>query len=135
MNKHQSVLVVDDDEFCLEVLRRKLLHLGVTDTRLARDGFEGLRVLDGMQAPPDFIICDIFMPDMDGIEFLGELVKRHYQGSLILVTGVSLDMLQVAQEIATFKGLKMLGVLTKPVQHEELGSMIGSSRTYDRAAA
>jgi methyl-accepting chemotaxis protein len=30
--------------------------------------------LDQMTQPPDIIICDIFMPQMDGIEFVAELV-------------------------------------------------------------
>jgi CheY-like chemotaxis protein len=128
MNRQPSVLVVDDDEFSREVLRRKLLDLGVTNTQMAHDGLNGICVLDGLPRPPDFIVCDIFMPDMDGIEFLGELAKRHYQGGLILVTGVNLDMLQVAQNIATGKGLKMLGVLIKPLKREELGLMMGLLR-------
>ena len=123
----KSVLVVEDDEFSREILRKNLLYLGVADIYSACDGVAGIRVLNSMQQLPDFVICDIFMPDMDGIEFLGELARREYQGGIILMTGVSRDMLQVAQEIASFKGLKMLGACTKPLQYEALSSMMGLS--------
>ena len=46
-------------------------------------------------------LCEIFMPDMDGIEFAGALAKRDFVGALILITGVNQDMLEVASIIAT----------------------------------
>lgn len=121
----QSVLVVDDDEFSREVLHKKLDFLGVTDIHMAHNGWDGIRVLDGMGRAPDFLICDIFMQDMDGIEFIGELARRKYRGGVILVTGVNRDMLEVAQDIALHKGLNVLGIFTKPMQHETLGKMMG----------
>ena len=123
----QSVLVVDDDEFSHEVLRKKLSYWGVTNIAVAHDGKDGMQVLDVMKCPPDFLICDIFMPDMDGIEFLGELAKRKYKGGIILVTGVNQDMLEIAQQIATHHGLKLLGAFTKPLNHESLGLAMGFS--------
>jgi CheY-like chemotaxis protein len=64
------VLVVDDDEFAREGLRRSL----------ARDGWQvstadnGLTALECMRAGrQDVIILDLMMPEMDGFEFLDEL--------------------------------------------------------------
>jgi CheY-like chemotaxis protein len=74
---------------------------------------------------PDFLICDVFMPDMDGIEFVGELAKQRYQGGLVLVTGVSQSMLEVASDIAIAKGLRVLGTLTKPVSQASLEKALG----------
>jgi CheY-like chemotaxis protein len=65
------------------------------------------------------------MPDMDGIEFIAELSRRRYSGGLILVTGVNLDMLDVASDIATMNGLNMLGCFTKPLKRELLGRALG----------
>ena len=123
----QTVLVVDDDKYSREVLRRKLGFWGVTDIHVAYDGRDGLNVMEAMVRDPDFLICDIFMPDMDGIEFIGALVKRHYKGGLILITGVNHDMLEVAQNIATLNGLRLLGTFTKPLHHEPLGQVMGFS--------
>ena len=123
----QTVLVVDDDEFSREVVRKKLGFWGVTDIHMAHDGHDALAILDAMVRAPDFLICDIFMPDMDGIEFIGALAKRQYKGALILMTGVNRDMLEVAQDIASLKGLRVLGALTKPLHTEPLGQAMGLS--------
>lgn len=120
-----SVLVVDDDEFSQEVFRMTLGGLGVTDIHLACNGLDGLRTLKGMQRPPDFLICDIFMPDMDGIEFLDQLGKRGYQGGIILVSGGSFEMMAIARQIAIDDGLKLLGAFTKPLLREPLRQVMG----------
>lgn len=120
-----SILVVDDDEFSQAVLRKRLLQFGVADIQAAHDGRAGVLALDLLERPPDVIFCDIFMPDMDGIEFVEELVARQYRGGLILVTAVNRDMLTVAQDIATLNGLKVLGAFTKPLERETLGRALG----------
>lgn len=116
----KSILVVEDDEFNQEILRRKLGLLGFTDIHMANNGRAGVRFLDQIARLPDYLICDIFMPDMDGIEFVAELVKRNYQGGLILMTGVDQTMLEVAQEIASLKGLNVLAGFKKPLNQEKL---------------
>lgn len=123
----QSVLVIDDDEFSREVLRKALGAWGVTDIHTANDGGDGMRVLGSLPRYPDFLICDIFMPDMDGIEFVGALAKKQYQGGLILVTGGNEGMLEVAQDIATLSGLNVLGAFTKPLLAQTLGRAMGLS--------
>ncbi len=128
----QTVLVVDDDEFSREVLRKKLSFWGVTDIHMAHDGCDGLAVLNAMTRAPDFLICDIFMPDMDGIEFIGELAKREFKGALILVTGVNRDMLEVAESMATMKGLRVLGTFIKPLHYEPLGQVLGFSTASEQ---
>lgn len=121
----QSVLVIDDDEFSHAMFRKVLGQLGVTNIHAAADGLDGLRVLSSLPRSPDFLICDVFMPNMDGIEFIGALVKRSYQGGLILVTGGDVSMLEVANDIAEMSALKVLGVFTKPVFRHALGKAMG----------
>ena len=121
----QSVLVVDDDLFSQEVFRKSLAHWGLSNVHMASDGREGMRVLERMQPPPDFLICDIFMPDMDGIEFIGVLARQNYQGGLILVTGGNSDMLDVAQDIANMSGLRVLGTFIKPLLKQHIGQAMG----------
>ena len=121
----QTVLVLDDDEFSREILRKKLEFLGVKEIYMAHDGRDGLAIFDTLARELDFLICDIFMPDMDGIEFMGALAERKFAGSVILVTGVNRDMMEVAQYIASMKGLRVLGTFTKPLHHETLGKVMG----------
>lgn len=117
--------MVDDDEFSREILRRDLLQMGMAEVALASSGIEGRTVLDRLEKAPDFLICDIFMPGMDGIEFITELSRRRYSGGLILVTGVNLDMLDVASDVAIMNGLTVLGCFTKPLKRKLLGQALG----------
>jgi response regulator of citrate/malate metabolism len=69
------------------------------------------------------------MPDMDGIEFLGELTKQGYQGGIILVSGQDITMMAIAQEVAVSDGLKMLGAYTKPVPLSVLSETLALGAT------
>ena len=78
------VLVVDDDEFILEILE-KIVH---------REGFEVASVLSAKEALQklengnfDAVISDIVMPDMDGIELLKEVKEKHPSIKMLMITG------------------------------------------------
>ena len=114
-NASKLVLIVDDDTFSQDLFSEMLMTFGITDIHTASNGRVGLRTLATLARPPDFLICDIFMPDMDGLEFLGELTKQGYQGGIILVSGQDISMMAIAQEVALNDGLKMLGAYAKPV--------------------
>lgn len=120
-----SVLVVDDDEFSRAIFRANVASLGLSNIQEASDGRAGVQAMNHMPQPPDFLICDIFMPDMDGIEFVNELTRRGYAGGLILVTGVNMDMLEVAAQIATVNGLRVVGSFIKPVRRSHLAAAMG----------
>ena len=120
----KSVLIVDDDDFSQELLSAMLTALGVTEVHFAGDGRVGLRTLAAMPRPPDYLICDVFMPDMDGIEFLGELAKRRYAGGVILVSGMNIEMLAIAQQVALSDGINILGSFTKPVPKAALAEAL-----------
>ncbi len=115
-----SVLVVDDDEFTHEVLREMLGLLGVSTVHTAEDGRKALKVLAGLQPPPDYLICDVFMPDMDGIEFLEQLAGQAYTGGIVILSGVDAQMLSLSRDLAATNGLNIRGAFIKPVGLQQL---------------
>lgn len=119
-----SVLVVDDDEFSQDVLSALLHDQGVSDVHTACNGRDALRTLARMPHPPEVLICDVFMPDMDGIEFLDQLGKRHFEGSVILVSGMNIEMLEIARDVAVNNGLKVLGAFVKPLHRDVLAQAL-----------
>jgi CheY-like chemotaxis protein len=123
-----SVLVVDDDEFSRDVLQEMLQAQGVTQITMAGNGRIALDTLSDMANPPDLIVCDVFMPDMDGIEFMSALAQTRYQGSVVLVTGVDIETLSLARDIAAAEGIRLLGSLTKPLRHQELRQLLQAAR-------
>jgi len=64
------ILIVDDDPGVRDVLRRILVREGHEVTE-EPDGQQALRALKASDTVlPDVIITDVYMPEMDGIEFL-----------------------------------------------------------------
>ena len=66
----QSLLLVDDDEACLEAMSRILDEAGWKTTK-AHDGAEALDLLK--KTRPAAIVLDLLMPVMDGFEFIEKL--------------------------------------------------------------
>lgn len=64
------IFVFDDNEAIRTLLRIHLQHAGYA-VRVFEDALEGGRAL--LDFPPDLLICDINMPYMDGLEFLGAM--------------------------------------------------------------
>ena len=67
------ILVVEDEPAVQTLLKKQLTSHGFTVT-VASDGLDGLMKLEQMK--PDLIICDVMMPNLDGIEFV-KAVKSH----------------------------------------------------------
>lgn len=64
---NQWALVLEDDDVTGQMTQRLLEKEG-WNVKIARNGIEGLKVVEGEQ--PDIIILDLMMPEMDGFEFL-----------------------------------------------------------------
>lgn len=72
MSENRKVLVVDDEPQITRVLRHSLTAHRY-DVRTAADGISGLDTFHDWH--PDLIISDLQMPEMNGIEFCGEIRK------------------------------------------------------------
>lgn len=121
----RSALVVDDDDFSREVLTETLRSLGFEQIDIAENGRIALRKIEEEHLQPDFMVCDVFMPDMDGIEFMGELRRLRYPGRFILVSGVDVEMLAIAREMASVHQLHLLGSFIKPVSRNAIAHCLG----------
>lgn len=77
-----SVLVVDDDAGLREFLRANLEAEGYA-VREAGSAGEGLAALEA--EPPDLILLDVMMPQMDGWEMLQRVQERHGVGAIPVI--------------------------------------------------
>jgi CheY-like chemotaxis protein len=70
------ILLVEDDQLDVIDIRRSLEKLNITySLKVAANGEEGLKYLherdrQGRQSLPDFILIDVNMPKMNGLELL-----------------------------------------------------------------
>lgn len=69
-NAGGRVLIVEDDEAIVDVLRRTLRAEGY-EVRAALDGPEALEDLD--EFAPDLVVLDLGLPGMDGMEVMGRI--------------------------------------------------------------
>ena len=60
-----TILIADDDKINLDVLETMLTQFGY-DVRVALDGETVLRIVSA--DPPDLILLDINMPNLDGFQ-------------------------------------------------------------------
>ncbi len=127
-------LVVDDDEFMLKVISRSLHTLGYDRVVTCNGGVEGLAQL-ARETPPDVILCDLNMPEMDGVEFLRKLAESGYRGSLVVVSGEDRRILGTAENLARAHHLDILGYLAKPFKTEALKEILARRQPRAPAAA
>lgn len=120
-----SVLIADDDPFFHAVVREMLDTLHVSDLHVAHNGKQALSVLSQLATPPDVLICDVFMPDMDGLEILNQLADRKYGGRILMVSGGDASMLNLSQYLGAGYGLNIVASVVKPLALEQLAHALG----------
>lgn len=86
MLKRYSVLIVDDEPFIRQILSRIVSREGYEVTDVS-DGNKALQALESKKF--DFVISDIKMPEMDGIELLGHIKSRFPEIKVLLITAYS----------------------------------------------
>ena len=118
--KRASILIVDDEKINIDVLVGLLSPHYRTLT--AKDGKTVLSRLE-RQAPPDLILLDVMMPEMDGYELCRQL-KTNPKASGIPVIFVS--ALQGSLNMA--KAFEAGGVdyITKPFHPEEVLAQVST---------
>jgi len=82
MTVAKRILVIED-EIILQDVYKLVLTSGGYSVHVANNGIEGLKKLKSVQ--PDLILLDIFMPLMDGREFLRNLDLSQYPDTKIIV--------------------------------------------------
>jgi DNA-binding response OmpR family regulator len=112
---HTRVLVVDDDPITRELLRGVLERAG-HDVREAADGRAGLR--DLYAAPPDLVILDVEMPELDGWTTL-ERIRDISEVPVLMLTARETELERV-------RGLKggADDYVVKPFGHQELAARV-----------
>lgn len=117
------VLVVDDEPLVLHALRRVLGFSHDVMTELSP--VNALRRFDSGERW-DFIVSDVMMPEMDGVEFVGHLLGKckEISGRVVLITGGALS-----PEHESWARQRGIPVLYKPLEIGVLRNLLASAST------
>jgi two-component system, NarL family, response regulator LiaR len=83
-NIRLTAVVADDDALALRMVSDVLERAGITVLARARDGAETIEAVSSHR--PDIVVMDVLMPRMDGIAATREIVHRHPEQVVILLT-------------------------------------------------
>lgn len=126
---HLHFLIVEDDQFQREALAMLLTNLGAQHVAQAEDGKVALDVLSNSYVPIDIVLCDLDMPEMDGMAFLRNLAKSNIQPAVILSSGLGGAMMDSVEAMAKAYELNVLGTMTKPPSRSRLLALINDLKS------
>lgn len=119
----RHVLIVDDDELLRRSVRRILTSIGIEQIEEAGDGYRALELLRGA-SHPDVVICDLRMPNMDGITLIRHFADEGYSGHFIIISGEDDRLIASVAELARGHDLSLLGAVEKPVRRSQLEALM-----------
>src|SRR5262245_32796625 len=117
------IMLIDDEPGVLTALKLMLGALGAS-VETFPGGAEALEVLRG-DTHFDFILCDLRMPDLDGIEVLQEAKKIRPALPFVLISGHATNAdIDRARELGSF------GFLGKPFAPEAVCELLGLGSSH-----
>jgi EAL domain-containing protein (putative c-di-GMP-specific phosphodiesterase class I) len=117
-------LAVEDHEFQRGMLLKMLARLGATQVSTAADGYAALEIVMAPGAAIDIIISDLDMPGMDGLEFMRHVGEARIPVAIILASALESVLLDSVETMTRAYGVKILGVIQKPITPEKLAALI-----------
>ena len=124
MLSDQSVLVVDDEPFVLKATAFILRRLGFEAVYTADSAQQAIDYIDSENRSVSLVLCDLNMPDVDGVELLRMFAERGFEGDIVLFSGEDSRTLSMAESLAKARNLSVLGAVSKPLKVDELSRLL-----------
>lgn len=128
-----KILVVDDEKEVRDTIKLQLKGTGL-EVIEAEDGKKGIEILDAENViTVDAILCDVRMPNINGVEAVAYFRREYPSIPVIVLTGFPDVKLAV-----DFMKEGVVEYLVKPVEKEKLVEVVMkaiSQRTYVGGAA
>ena len=128
------LLIVDDEPAICTIITRVAEPLGFQVQSLNDSGLF-LQTLKEFR--PSLLILDLKMPGVDGVQLLHQVKEGHSEAQVMVISGMDQRVLNTAEKLGRSQGLRMLGVLQKPLQRQDLERRLKEAlcvrQTYSRA--
>jgi len=119
-------LVVDDKSFVRTMMGRLLKSIGIQSISYSSNGKDAVAALRAAHPPIDLMFCDLMMPDMDGIEVVRHVAELDHKPMFIFISGANAALLSTATDMATARGLRVLGAIEKPVSIDAVRNLLAN---------
>ena len=127
-----SILIVEDHPFQHLYLQNLFNELGDFNLVFTRDGEAALACLKIRNF--DLVLTDLLMPGMDGVQFIQGLAAQRSRPALAIMSAASRRMLMGASLVASNLQMKVIGLISKPVNAAALRSLIDQLLTLRQTA-
>jgi len=114
------VLVIDDQAHVLKYVGNVLKKMGITEVTEAHDGRDALAAVTAPGGWFDLILCDLNMPERDGIETIRAFGALGLESAIAIMSVEEERVIETAGMLADVQGLRMVGTIRKPLTTEKL---------------
>lgn len=120
----RRLLVIDDEPDIARYIGQVAEDLGY-EVRVTTEAETFKARYDDFQ--PTAVILDIVMPDVDGIELIKFLGRRHCTARILVISGYHRRYLESAKTLGEALGLQSVTVMAKPVELPRLEAFLAGT--------
>ena len=95
-------------------MRQMLAGIDVAEVLTARNGVKAILLMNRRTERLEVVVCDLNMPEMDGVEMIRRFGQSGFRGGLILMSGADEQLMTTVGKLAELQGLTVLGQIHKP---------------------
>lgn len=126
----QRILAIDDDRFFTHLAR----HMSTKDGNKLDECNDAARIDAASLKNYDFILLDIMMPGINGVDMLSRIKSCAPDTEVILMTSVEEAFAKRVRDFANDIGINLRGILRKPFNRHMLSAML-TRKSPKRTAA
>jgi EAL domain-containing protein (putative c-di-GMP-specific phosphodiesterase class I)/CheY-like chemotaxis protein len=126
----KRVLILDDDALVGSTIA---MMCEGCEARLSTDADSFFAIYDAWD--PSYVVLDLSMPEMDGIEIMRAIKRRVYRAGIIIISGMGTRVIDAARDYAQARGLTIAGTLEKPIEAGALRAILESDIASRLSAA
>lgn len=118
--KMKKILIIDDDKLARRILKQFSFHEGF-EVEEATDGDEAIKMLKKNEY--SIIFCDIYMPNMDGMEVIEKIKELKIKTPLVMIS-IENDSITIAKT----KEMGAFDFIGKPIETKKFIEIVQKIR-------
>jgi EAL domain-containing protein (putative c-di-GMP-specific phosphodiesterase class I)/FixJ family two-component response regulator len=132
--KSPKILVMDDSATARQMAMLIVQAAGYPDVCEAASARAALDMLSADACDIDVVLCDLMMPEMDGVQFLRYAAALPNRPALVFVSAGENVLLQGARDTAQARLFRVLGTVQKPITEDNIGRILRRLAEPERSA-